>query len=154
MRNDLSADLVTGALGMAAALCKPKEEVIRHSDRGNQYGSLSFGKTLREWRIISSMCSKGDLYDIAAAESFFASLKTELIHRTRFKIQDRAGLPVFRRIEGSYNPLRSFFGIGYNGPEEYEKMLKVTDGVADVGYLKARCQLKTRQVQYAPSFFS
>ncbi len=74
MRNDLTADLVIDALGMAVTLRKPKEGVIHHSDLGSQYGSLSFGKKLRESGVIPSMGSKGDPYEGACAESFFPTL--------------------------------------------------------------------------------
>lgn len=127
MRGDLTADLVIDALGMAVALRKPKEGVIHHSDRGSQYGSLFFGKTLREAGIIPSMGSKGDPFDNAAAESFMATLKTELIHRSRFKTRDEARLAVFRYIEGFYNPRRRHSALGYKSPEEYERMLQASE---------------------------
>jgi len=123
MRNDLSSDLVIDALGMAVALRRPRPGTIHHSDRGSQYGSLSFGKTLRESGIIPSMGSKGDPYDNAAAESFMATLKTELVHRSRFKTRDEARLAVFRYIEGFYNPKRRHSALDYKSPAEYERML-------------------------------
>jgi putative transposase len=124
MRNDLTADLVVDALGMAVTLRKPQGETIHHSDRGSQYRSLAFGKTLRDSGIMPSMGSKGDPYDNAAAESFFASIKTELIYRNTFKTRDEARLAVFRYIEGFYNPLRRHSALGYKSPEEYERMLE------------------------------
>jgi len=123
VRNDLSSDLVTCALGMAVALRRPRPGTIHHSDRGSQYGSLSFGKTLRESGIIPSMGSKGDPYDNAAQESFMATQKTELIHRSRFKTRDEARLAVFRYIEGFYNPKRRHSALDYKNPAEYERML-------------------------------
>lgn len=124
MRNDLSASLVIDALGMAVTLRRPEPGTIHHSDRGCQYGSLSFGKTLREPGIIPSMGSKGDPYDNACAESFFATLKTELVHRSRFRTRDEARLSVFRYIEGFYNPRRRHSALGYKSPEEYERMFR------------------------------
>ncbi len=125
MRNDLTADLVVDALGMAVTLRKPPPGTIHHSDRGSQYGSLAFGKTLKDSGIMPSMGSKGDPYDNAAAESFFATIKTELIYRNTFKTRDEARLAVFRYIEGFYNPVRRHSALGYKSPAEYERMLEV-----------------------------
>lgn len=127
VRNDLTADLVVDALGMAVTRRGPQGGTIHHSDRGSQYRSLCFGKTLRDSGIIPSMGSKGDPFDNAAAESFMATLKTELIHCNRFKARDEARLAVFRYIEGFYNPRRRHSALGYKSPEEYERMLQVSE---------------------------
>jgi putative transposase len=132
MRTDLTADLVVDALGMAVTLRRPEPGLIHHSDRGSQYGSLSFGKTLRESGIMASMGSKGDAYDNAAAESFMATLKTELIYRNRFKTKDEARLAVFRYIEGFYNPIRRHSSLGQKSPQEYERILEETAATAAV----------------------
>jgi putative transposase len=132
MRTDLTADLVVDALGMAVTLRRPEPGLIHHSDRGSQYGSLSFGKTLRESGIMASMGSKGDAYDNAAAESFMATLKTELIYRNRFKTKDEARLAVFRYIEGFYNPVRRHSSLGQKSPQEYERILEETAATAAV----------------------
>lgn len=130
MRNDLTADLVVDALGMAVTRRRPGPETIHHSDRGSQYRSLAIGKTLRESGIMASMGSKGDAYDNAAAESFMATIKTELIYRNTFKTRDAARLAVFRYIEGFYNPVRRHSALGYKSPVEYEKMLlKAAPGI-------------------------
>jgi putative transposase len=123
MRNDLTADLVVDALGMAVTLRRPGPETIHHSDRGSQYRSLAIGKTLKESGIMASMGSKGDAFDNAAAESFMATIKTELIYRNRFKTKDEARLAVFRYIEGFYNPVRRHSALGYKSPAEYEKTI-------------------------------
>jgi putative transposase len=123
MRDDLKADLVVDALGMAVTVRRPAEGLIHHSDRGGQYRSLALGKTLRDSGIMASMGSRGDAYDNAAAESFMATIKTELVHRHRFKSRDEARLAVFRYIEGFYNPHRRHSALGYRSPVEYEKML-------------------------------
>jgi len=130
MRNDLTADLVVDALGMAATMRKPKDGTIHHSDRGSQYGSLAIGETLKESGIMRSMGSKGDPYDNAPAESFFATIKTELINRNTFKTRDQARLAVFRYIEGFYNPVRRHSALGYKSPEEYERMYWATQEAA------------------------
>jgi len=130
MRNDLSADLVVDALGMAVTLRKPGPGTIHHSDRGSQYGSLAIGKTLRDSGLMRSMGSKGDAYDNAAAESFMATIKTELVHRNRFKTKDEARLAVFKYIEGFYNPVRRHSSLGHKSPAEYERMLMATEQTA------------------------
>jgi putative transposase len=130
MRNDLTADLVVDALGMAVTLRKPQPGTIHHSDRGSQYGSLALGKTLRDSRIMASMGSKGDAYDNAAAESFMATIKTELVYRNRFKTKDEARLAVFRYIEGFYNPVRRHSSLGQKSPAEYERILKAAEETA------------------------
>ncbi len=124
MRKDLSADLVVDALSMAVLRRRPREGTIHHSDRGSQYRSLSFGKTLRDSGIIPSMGRSGDPFESAAAESFPPSLKTELIHRSRFRTRDEARTNVFSYIEGFYNPVRRHSALGYKSPAEYERMLE------------------------------
>jgi len=123
MREDLTADLVVDALGMGVTRRRPEAGLIHHSDRGSQYGSLAFGRTLIESGIVASMGSTGDAYDNAAAESFMATIKKELIHRRTFKRRDEARLAIFRYIEGFYNPVRRHSSIGYRSPAEYETML-------------------------------
>ena len=124
MRNDLKADIVIDALGMAATMRRPGPGLVHHSDRGGQYRSIAFGKTLRDSGIMASMGSVGDAYDNAAAESMMATIKTELVHRRRFKTQDEARLALFRYIEGFYNPLRRHSALGYKSPAEYERMFE------------------------------
>jgi putative transposase len=123
MRDDLRADLVVDALGMATTRRRPQPGLVHHSDRGGQYRSLALGRTLRESGILPSMGSPGDAYDNAAAESFMATIKTELVNRQRFKRRDDARLAVFSYIEGFYNPLRRHSALGYRSPAEYEKMM-------------------------------
>jgi putative transposase len=124
MRDDLKADLVVDALGMATTRRRPGPGLIHHSDRGGQYRSLAFGRTLRDSGILASMGSRGDAYDNAACESFMASIKTELVKRQTFKTRDEARLAVFSYIEAFYNPQRRHSALGYLSPIEYEKMLQ------------------------------
>jgi putative transposase len=124
MRDDLKADLVVDALGMATTRRRPGPGLIHHSDRGGQYRSLALGRTLRDSGILASMGSRGDAYDNAACESFMASIKTELVKRQTFKTRDEARLAVFSYIEAFYNPERRHSALGYRSPIEYEKMLK------------------------------
>lgn len=123
MRDDLKADLVYDALGMAVTRRRPGKGVIHHSDRGSQYRSLVFGTLLAESGILPSMGSRGDAYDNAAMESFMASIKTELINRRRFKTKDEARTAIFNYIEAFYNPRRRHKGLGQKSPAAYEKML-------------------------------
>lgn len=123
MRDDLKADLVVDALGMASTRRRPAPGLIHHSDRGGQYRSLMLGRTLRESGILASMGSTGDAYDNAPTESFMATIKTELIHRRTFKTRNEARLAVFRYIEGFYNPQRRHSSLGYLSPLEFERML-------------------------------
>lgn len=122
MRDDLHSQIVVDALGMAATRKRPGPGCIHHSDRGAQYRSLAFGRTLRDSGIMQSMGSRGDAYDNAAAESFMATIKTELVHRNSFKTRDDARLAVFSYIEGFYNPVRRHSRLGYSSPLEFEKM--------------------------------
>jgi putative transposase len=123
MRDDLQADLVYDALGMAVTRRRPAGELVHHSDRGSQYRSLAYGTLLRESGIMPSMGSRGDAYDNAAMESFMASIKTELINRRRFKTKDEARSAIFHYIEVFYNPRRRHKGLGQKSPAAYEKML-------------------------------
>ncbi len=121
MRDDLHSQIVVDALGMAATRRRPAPGCIHHSDQGSQYRSLAFGHTLRESGIMASMGSRGDAYDNAAAESFMATIKTELIHRNSFKTRDDARLAVFSYIEGFYNPIRRHSSLGYSSPLDFER---------------------------------
>jgi putative transposase len=121
MRNDLRAELVLDALGMAVTRRRPEPGLIHHSDRGSQYTSLGFGRTLSEAGILQSMGRRGDAFDNAVAESFFATLETELFDRRTFKSRDQARLEVFDFIEGFYNPRRRHSTLGNLSPARYEE---------------------------------
>ena len=122
MRDDIAADIVVDALGMAATMQRPGPELVHHSDRGAQYRSLALGKTLRETGIMQSMGSRGDAHDNAEAESVMSTIKNEYVKRHRFKTRDEARLGLFSFIEGFYNPHRRHSSLGYRSPMEYEKM--------------------------------
>lgn len=123
MRDDLHADLVVDALGMAVTRRRPQAGLVHHSDRGSQYTSLIFGATLRESGIAASMGSRGDAFDNAAAESFIATIKTELINRRRFRTRNEARLAIFDYIECFYNPVRRHSSLGYRSPVEFEEAM-------------------------------
>jgi putative transposase len=120
MRDDLKAELVVDALAMAVTRRRPTGRLVHHSDRGSQYTSLAFGKTLRESGLVASMGSRGDAYDNAACESVISTLKEEWIKRHRYQSRDQARLSIFRYIETFYNPRRRHSALGYRSPADYE----------------------------------
>jgi putative transposase len=121
MRDDLKADLVVDALAMAVTRRRPPAGLVHHPDRGSQYTSLAFGKTLRESELVASMGSRGDAYDNAACESCISTLKQEWIKRHRYQSRDQARLSIFRYIETFYNPRRRHSSLGGISPDEYER---------------------------------
>jgi putative transposase len=86
-----------------------------------QYTSLAFGRRCREAGITPSMGSVGDAYDNAMAESFFATLECELLHRHRFRTRTQARVAVFDYLEGFYNPRRRHSALGQRSPADYER---------------------------------
>jgi len=124
MRPDLEAELVVDALEMAIARRRPKPGLVHHSDQGSQYVSLRFGERCREIGIHRSMGSKGDCFDNAVAESFFATLEKDLLRRRSFATRQDARTAMFDYIETFYNPIRLHSTLGYRSPVEYERMNK------------------------------
>jgi putative transposase len=120
MAEHMRADLVLDALAMALARRKPEGEVIHHSDQGSQYVSLAFGQKARDAGIAISMGSRGDCFDNAVAESFFATLKKELVRRRSWP--NRCELQKCRLdyIETFYNRERRHSTLGYLSPREFE----------------------------------
>lgn len=121
MQNHLRTDLVTAALEMAIQQRKPAQGVIHHSDQGCQYTSIEFGRRCRKAGVRPSMGSVGDCYDNAMCESFFATLKSELIDRYRFRVAAEAKAAIFAFIEGWYNRQRRHSSIDYLSPNEFER---------------------------------
>jgi putative transposase len=121
MAGHLRTDLILDALDMAIARRRPGEGLVHHSDQGTQYTSLAFGRRAREAGIALSMGSVGDCFDNAMAESFFASLETELIDRSSWRTRAEARLAVFDYIEAFYNPQRRHSALGYLSPGEFER---------------------------------
>lgn len=122
MRTDLEAELVVDALEMAITRRRPHAGLVHHSDQGSQYVSLRFGERCRELGIHRSMGSKGDCFDNAVAESFFATLEKDLLRRRSFATRQEARTAVFDYIEAFYNPVRLHSTLGYRSPIEYEKI--------------------------------
>jgi putative transposase len=121
MRNDLKTELVLDALNMAIENRKPGPGLVHHSDKGCQYTSLAFGKRLRESGILSSMGSVGNAYDNAAAESFIATIKSELLYRYSWPARLDAELAIFDFTEVFYNRKRRHTTIGMISPAEFER---------------------------------
>lgn len=133
MRDTLEAGLVVDALGMAATTRSPAPGAIHHSDRGSQYASAVYGRTLRESGLVQSMGRCGSALDNAACESVMATFKTELVHRRSFHTRDQAREHVFRWIEGWYNARRRHSSLGYLSPADYEALHAQEGGEGDSG---------------------
>ena len=125
MANHLRTELVLTALDMALAQRKPRT-VIHHSDQGCQYTSIAFGKRCQEADVRPSMGSRGDCFDNALCESFFATLECELIDRRRFESKAEARMALFQFIEGWYNPHRRHSALDYDSPITYERRHQIT----------------------------
>jgi putative transposase len=120
-----SSSLVIAALSHAIINRGENPGVIFHSDRGSQYASEEVRKYLQGHKMIQSMSRKGNCYDNAVMESFFHTLKTELVSFENFQTRDEAKMKIFDYIEIFYNRQRSHSSIGYLTPEEFERNLKL-----------------------------
>lgn len=130
MATHLRTELVIDALQMAIARRKPAPGLVHHSDRGVQYTSLSFGKRLEDEELLPSMGRVGSAYDNALAESFIATLKTELLYRNIWPTRQAARTAIFEYIEGFYNPRRRHSALGYLSPAEFEEVRLVEEDAA------------------------
>jgi putative transposase len=128
MDSHMRTELVVDALEMALWRRKPGAGLIHHTDRGSQYTAISFGKRLAEIGIVPSMGRTGTALDNAMAESFIATLKTELVHRRRFPDREVAKSAVFEYLEGFYNRRRLHSALSYRSPADYEEA--TMEGVA------------------------
>ena len=121
MSESLATDMVLRAFWMAVNSRRPPEGLIFHSDRGVQYASGSFRRALVSCRMRQSMSRRGDCWDNACAESFFGSLKSELIEDMIFPTRREAKSAIFEYIEAFYNRQRLHSTLGYCSPAEYEE---------------------------------
>jgi putative transposase len=139
MRDHLRAELAAAALLMAAQWQRPGKGLITHSDRGSQYAASSYRELLEAWGMRQSMGRKGCCYDHAPSalgrshgvmsaqltgESFFHTLKVELVHRGRFatQTQEEARCLLFAYLEGYHNRQRLHSALGYRTPEQAERL--------------------------------
>ena len=120
MRDTLEVDGVLSALRMAREARRPAPGLIFHSDRGSQYASAAYRAELEAHGMLASMSGKGDCYDNAVAESFFATLEFELIMPSDWYTREEARRAIFRYIETWYNRKRRHSTLGYISPAEYE----------------------------------
>ena len=121
MGTTLERSLVLSALSMAIANRHPPAGLLCHSDRGSQYASLDYQKALTDAGIECSMSRKGNCWDNAPTESFFATLKRECVYRHRFATRQEARTAVFQYIEVWYNRKRRHSALGYLSPEAFER---------------------------------
>jgi putative transposase len=128
MADHMRSELVVDALQMAVSRRRPAPGLIHHSDQGSQYVSLAFGQAARDAGIARSMGSKGDCYDNAVAESFFATLKKELVHRRSWPTRRELISEVFEYIEAFYNRTRRHSTLGMLSPADYENRTLIDRG--------------------------
>lgn len=130
MADHLRTELVLEALGMALWQRRPAPGVVHHSDHGCQYTSLAFGRELRDRGLVPSMGSVADAYDNAVAESFFATLKCELLYRRPWPRREDARRAIFEFIEAWYNRRRRHSTLGFVSPSEYERRYALAPAAA------------------------
>lgn len=123
MAEHLRAELCVDALEMAIKQRRPKEGLIHHSDRGIQYACGQYRSLLEKHGIQCSMSGKADCYDNAVAESFFATLKGELVYQQAYQTREQARRAIFQYVEVFYNRKRLHSSLGYLSPAEFEAQL-------------------------------
>jgi putative transposase len=120
MRDHMRAELTIAALTMAIQRRRPAVGLVHHSDRGSQYAAGDYRDILQAATITQSMSRKANCWDNAPMESFFGTLKTELVHQREYPDRDAARRDLFAYIEGYYNRQRRHSAIGYITPEAAE----------------------------------
>ncbi len=123
----MTTTLVNDALFMALKKRNPPRGLIWHTDRGSQYAADSHRELLKDYGIVQSMSRRGNCYDNAVAESFFHSLKTELIHHIKFETRSQANQAIFEYIEVFYNRQRLHSSNKYMSPVEFENQLLLNE---------------------------
>ena len=117
----LDTSLALGALHLALGRRQPPAGLIHHSDRGCQYASAAYQAVLSEHALRASMSRAGNCYDNAPMESFFSTLKSELIHHCLYRTRAEARHSIVAYIEGFYNAKRRHSALGYRSPVEFER---------------------------------
>ena len=121
MAATMTSRLVVDALEMALVRRRPGSGLVAHSDRGSQYASEHYRRRLTEERIACSMSRRGNCWDNAPMESFFASLEKELVHDEDYATREQAKASIFEYIEAFHNRVRRHSTLGYVAPAEYER---------------------------------
>ncbi len=121
MDKTIADTLTTQAMRQAISRRSPTKGLICHTDRGSQYAGNDFKAILTDNEFIGSMSRKGDCWDNAVAESFFHTLKVELVHRNKFRTREEAKRRIFEYVEMYYNRRRAHSTLGYLSPFEYER---------------------------------
>jgi putative transposase len=123
MENHLQTNLPLAALHMALRQREPGAGLLHHSDRGVQYASQDYRSVLSAFGLEASMSRKANCYDNAAMESFWGTLKNELIHRRKYATREEARRSIFVWIETYYNRVRLHSSLGYKSPVDFENQL-------------------------------
>jgi putative transposase len=118
----LHRDLALAALRKAVVVRRPAAGLIHHSDRGSQYCSVEYQAELKALGILISMSRRGNCFDNAMVETFFKTLKSELVWRTAFETRADATAVIGRYIDGFYNPIRRHSALDFTSPAQFEKM--------------------------------
>jgi len=126
MSHRITEQLTLDALNHAIIRRQPSGSLLHHSDQGSQYAANDYQKLLRDHQMICSMSRKGDCWDNAVMESFFATLKTELVYCESFFTREDAKLKIFEYIEMYYNRKRRHSSLGYKNPTQFELTEKTT----------------------------
>lgn len=123
MAEHMQTELVSQALAMAITHRQPSKGLLHHSDRGVQYASEDYRHLLHRHGIQASMSGKGNCWDNACVESFWATLKSELVNHEHYRTHEQAKQSIFQYIEVFYNRQRLHSSIGYQSPEAFEASL-------------------------------
>jgi putative transposase len=123
MADHLRSELAVSALKMAITQRKPEAGLLHHSDRGVQYASEDYRALLETREMVRSMSRTGNCYDNAVTESFFSTLKCELVYLHKFATRAQASGSIFEYIEVFYNRQRIHSSLGYKSPEQFEASL-------------------------------
>jgi putative transposase len=130
VRDHLRTELVTDAIVMAIGKRVPEPGLLHHSDQGSQYGSHDYVQLLSAHGIACSMSRRGNCWDNAVVESFFATIKRELIYRRSWPSRDEARASIHEWIENFYNRSRRHSYLGFRSPEDYERHHEQKSGYA------------------------
>jgi putative transposase len=122
MGSTMQGSLAENALWMAIVDRRPPAGLLHHSDRGSQYASCAYQSLLGDYQIVASMSRTGNCYDNAPMESFFGTLKCELVHDRHYRTRAQARQDIFEYIEVFYNRKRLHSSLGYLSPAQYEQL--------------------------------